>query len=320
MIDERIKNYFNYIISKQQNISEEIKNEQFEVLMESYRYHELISTIKTNATILNEENVTNLEVTMLESMQSASSSLSKYINKVSKLKTEKDVNAAIARYRKNPNQKDFDELIKKYSKQMSKAIWSNKSKLSKYDIDISFDEVFNIMIQNLERAIQTYDLEYGIKFTTHLNPWIYEVIRNPSKYVGKLRTKIKQSNVDKMKSGKVGKGAMAHVSSGDVRIKNSDGDSTTPFDMLIGNNGDFEQEYNDRTKMRVMHKLIKQLSDVEQKIINIKFGFNDDDKYKNKYGNVTSTIIAKELGVSIPTVNNILDKALGKLRLKLGVK
>lgn len=317
VINNKLSDYKNPNITMTTEIISKVNEKMKDIYMQSYQYNELISAIRINSSTLSDETVTKLEVTMLESLQMASKSLNKYINKVSKLKTEKDVVSAINRYKKKRNTKDFDEIIRKYSKQMSKAIWSNKSKLSKYDTDISFDEVFHIMIENVERAIMTFDESMNVKFTTHLNPWIYEVIRNPSKYIGKLRGKIKQKNISIKKSGNKIKGAIGGISSGDTIIGGADGSSTTPFDNLANGDIDMEQDYIDTQKMKVMYKLIGNLSDTEQKIINLKFGFSDNDKFKNQYGNVTNTLIAKELGVSIPTVNNILVRVLKKLKNKL---
>ena len=334
MIPQIELDYFEYIMKSnlhetktetetETKIDKQIKENLKDIFIKSYQYHQIISEMKISNSEIHENSITKLEKSMLQELQESSflsapsTILKKYINAKSKLKTEDDIVKAIASYQKNNNQRDFDEIIKKYSKLMSKMIWMNSNILSKYDADLEFDEIFHVMISSVQSAMRTFDPTKGVKFITHLNQWLWSVITNPSKYIGKLRTNLKSKNVKDIKKYGRSKTALSHVVSGDTIMHGKDGSATNMFDKLVGDDGDFEQDYLDRKKLTILKKIINKLPEKERILINIKFGFVDNEKYKNKFGNITDTLIAKDLGMSIPTVGNTLATAFSRIKKQL---
>lgn len=322
-----------------------------EIYAGAYVYDLLISDIVRNYNkkhIKENKTITNLELTMLirlkegqlsdneylelnennGSLRQPSNSLKKYLNKnIAKkvLPTEDDVVAAVESYKKHPNKKDFDLIIQKYGLMIANLIWKNSSKLTNFKKDISFDEVFNAMVVNVARAINGFKPDKGIKFSTYLFNWLREVILNPNHYSDKFENNLKKLNVIDIKKHGKSNVAMRHVVSGDATQTSRNTKSKTyrefgGFDTLTGDEGDFAKQYQKLKNVKELKKIINSLPKRERDIINIKYGFVDNSKYKNEYGNVTDINIAKDFNITSASVKNIVNKALETIRKKLALK
>ena len=228
-----------------------------------------------------------------------SKALVKYINQKSKLKTEMDVINAISKFRKTRDKKIFNELIKKYSKMMANLIYTNTTRLLKVSPNLSFDEIFNTMVLNFNRAIELFDPNRKIMFSTYLNNWLREVIQNPRHFLDKFTAKNKKV-----------------IASLDVKYaKNSDNDGSTLGDSISDSSiEDMEVSYKKSKMMIKVEKEIDKFPDNMKAVMKYKLGLVDTSEVKNKTGSVTDVLIAKKLNISSPTVKSLYVTGLSKIK------
>lgn len=151
------------------------------------------------------------------------------------------------------------------------------------------DELVAVGLIGLIKSVDTFDISKNIKFITYatrcINNEILMLLRRDHKHIN-------------------------DVSFGTEISVDQDGKSLTVEDTLYDENSDFVSDYEDKELYIVLHSVMNQLSECDQLIVNLTFGFPG-------YPRLNQNEIASRLNISQSAISRRIKKILNRIHKEL---
>ncbi len=227
-----------------------------------------------------------------------SKELQRIINKYKPIK-QKEIEELMDEYHSTKNKKVKEDvhvkIVNSISRMLANIIHKNSSRFIGSIPHATFDDIFNQMVLMILQNIEKYDPDKSA-----LTTWAYwqitPLIKTPHKILG---TSIEADRTA-------------------INIDKSTSDDGLSFASTIKDDTiDVEDDYESGRQKKELMTAIKKLKPWEREVILNLFGFEDDPKYKDKYGKVTFASVGRALGWSKERVGYNVNRMLKIIKTNL---